>query len=260
MFTRCSKCNIFFLCARTFSFPVKISDLRINVIIHPMKTVLDPSAHTLLFQVYVHCYGYGAHKEFVVVCYGIMGTVISIVLLSSAHYMNRVHRMTLTSLLQVAVIILLIACPPRIHHPAVFYVTMSMLGVCVTLWRSQISGSTNKLSTLEWSMKDNYNGHKRSMLNQIFGCVSVFDGTLLYWPFVCWQVQQASPSPYSSVMFVTNKSMVCSYLTLWSRYLIWYECFWQIPSQLIKILGCLMMMILYLIFVDSAGRCFGAKA
>ena len=165
---------------RTFSFPVKISDLRINVIIHPMKIVLDPSAHTFLFQVYVHCYGYGAHKEFVVVCYGIMGTVISIVLLSSAHYMNRVHRMTLTSLLQVAVIILLIACPPRIHHPAVFYVTMSMLGVCVTLWRSQISGSTNKLSTLEWLMKDNYNGHKRSMLNQIFGCVSVFDGTLLY--------------------------------------------------------------------------------
>ena len=190
MFTRCSKCNIFFLCdkknialkvhTRTFSFPVKISDLRINVIIHPMKIVLDPSAHTFLFQVYVHCYGYGAHKEFVVVCYGIMGTVISIVLLSSAHYMNRVHRMTLTSLLQVAVIILLIACPSRIHHPAVFYVTMFMLGVCVTLWRSQISGSTNKLSTLEWLMKDNYNGHKRSMLNQIFGCVSVFDGTLLY--------------------------------------------------------------------------------
>ena len=83
------------------------------------------------------------HTEFAVMCYGAAGGFVCFILFFLSNHINRVIRITATTLYQISVIILLIIYPGRIQHVAIFYVFMALLAVCVTLWDTQLAGRWN---------------------------------------------------------------------------------------------------------------------
>lgn len=96
---------------------------------------------TFLFQAYISC-ALGVHRVgYVMICFGVVNAICSLVFGSLMKFVGRQPLMVLGAIVHVSLIVVLLHWKPNPDNPYVFYSVSGLWGVGDAVWQTQVNGT-----------------------------------------------------------------------------------------------------------------------